>query len=70
MVEDEGPDVYDRKYVPVRDALTGKTDADNYRHMIVRSEFLKRFWQDDKVQALVVVGPISPDWRIEHGVCR
>ena len=42
-----------REYIAVRDALNGETDADNYRHAIVRSEFLKEIWLDEKVQQMV-----------------
>jgi hypothetical protein len=37
----------------VRDALIGKTDADNFRHAIVRNAFFREFWLDEKVQTLV-----------------
>jgi len=43
-----------REYLAVRDALNGETDADNYRHAIVRVEFLNEFYQDDKVQNLIM----------------
>ena len=40
-------------FMPVRDALIGKTDADNYRHTIVRWAFMEEIWQDPKVEDLV-----------------
>ncbi|MDA1129731.1 MAG: hypothetical protein O2913_13710 [Chloroflexi bacterium] len=43
----------DRGFIPARDALIGETEADNYRHVLVRQEFFKEFWGDEKVQALV-----------------
>ncbi|MFQ6029157.1 MAG: hypothetical protein ACE5Q6_16885 [Dehalococcoidia bacterium] len=36
-----------------RDALAGRTEADNFRHAIVRNAFFWAFWDDEKVQALV-----------------
>jgi hypothetical protein len=43
----------DREFIAIRDALIGETEADNYCHTIVRSSFLREFWQDDQVQELV-----------------
>ena len=43
----------DREFIPVRDALIGETEADNYRHVLVRQAFFNEFWGDEKVQALV-----------------
>ena len=43
----------DRGYIPVRDALIGETEADNYRHVLVRQAFFHELWGDEKVQQLV-----------------
>lgn len=40
-------------FMPERDALIGKTDADNFRHTIVRSAFMWEFWQYPEVEDLV-----------------
>ena len=43
----------DGHFIAVRDSLVGETDADNFRHSIVRSAFFWAFWEDARVQALV-----------------
>ncbi len=53
MAKDELEDVGQLTYVAVRDSLIGESDADNYRHTIVRQEFMREFWQDEEVQGLV-----------------
>ena len=56
MAEDVAQDWRDwgtREIIPVRDALVGETDADNFRHCIVRGAFLREFWVDEKVQSAV-----------------
>ncbi|MDA0987725.1 MAG: hypothetical protein O2783_01035 [Chloroflexi bacterium] len=40
-------------FIRIRDALIGKTHGDNYRHLVVRIAFLREFWNDVDVQALV-----------------
>ena len=56
MVDDEGKDTQDWKpsdFIPIRDALAGETEADNFGHAIVRTAFLGEIWNDEQVQALV-----------------
>ena len=56
MVDSEADGIGDWEstgFIPVRDALIGETDADNFRHTIVRTAFMEEFWKDERVQALV-----------------
>jgi hypothetical protein len=43
----------DSDFIPIRDALAGKTQADNIRHAIVRSSFFWEFWEDENVLTLL-----------------
>ena len=38
---------------PERDGLHGETEGDNERHLIVRAEFLDRFFGDPKIKAAI-----------------
>ncbi len=53
-------------FIPAPDELTGATDADNFRHTIVRTAFLDEIWKDEQVQALVSRWAQKRGWKSVH----